>query len=127
MAVFRSNLLTEIAEATLCEFELAFARWRGKYARRDPPNGLVVSSDDEVSRRLAESLGQCGVAPLFACTVVESRIVLAGREVLVVLCNERLADGREPGAQVSHHYLIGCCLTDRRLAGILAGGRSWSI
>jgi len=93
MTVFRSNLLTEIAEATRSDFELAFARPRGKYARSEPPNGLVVSSDDEVSRRLAESLGQCGVAPLFAGTVAESRIVVAGHEVLVVLCNERLADG----------------------------------
>lgn len=93
MAVLRSNLLTAIAEATVSEFELAFAPWRGKDARSGPPKGLVVSSDDEVSRKLAESLGQCGVVPLFASTVVESRIVLAGREILVVLCNERLADG----------------------------------
>ena len=93
MAVLRSNLLTAIEEATGSEIELAFAPWRGKDTRSGPPKGLVVSSDDEVSRKLAESLGQCGVAPLFACTVVESRMVLTGREVLVVLCNERLADG----------------------------------
>lgn len=91
--VLRSNLLTAIAEATVSKFELAFAAWRGMDARSEPPHGLVVSSDSEVSRKLAESLGQCGVAPLFACTLVESRMVLAGREVLVVLCNERLADG----------------------------------
>lgn len=93
MAVLRSNLLTAIAEATVSKFELAFAPWRGNDARSEPRDGLVVSSDGEVSRKLAESLGECGVAPLFACTVVESRIVLAGRDVLVVLCNERLADG----------------------------------
>jgi len=54
---------------------------------------LVVSSDEEVSRKLAESLGQCGLRPLFASTVVESRTALAEREILVILSNESLADG----------------------------------
>jgi DNA-binding NtrC family response regulator len=104
MVVSKSNLLTEIAEATLShdsrtentrhgEFALALAPRRAKDAASQPPNGLVVSSDDEVSRKLAESLGQCGLRPLFACTVVESGIALAGSEVLVVLCDECLADG----------------------------------
>lgn len=104
MVAFRSNLLTEVAAATVFndsrtentsdrEFVLAFAPSRAKDARPEPPRGLVVSSDDEVSRRLAESLGRCGVAPLFASTVVESRITFAGREVVVVLCSECLADG----------------------------------
>ncbi len=104
MVVLRSNLLTEIREATLSrnprtentshgEFALAFAPFRAKDTGSKPPNGLVVSSDDEVSPKLAESLLQCGLAPLFAATVVESGIALAGREVLVVLCNECLVDG----------------------------------
>ena len=104
MVVVRSILPTEIEDAAVShdsrtedisdrEFPLAIAPCRGKDARSKPGNGLVVSSDVEVSRKLAESLGQCGLAPLFASTVVESRIALAGREVLVVLCNECLADG----------------------------------
>ena len=104
MVVFRSNLLSKIREAMLShdsrtectghgEFALTFAPCRAKDALSQPPNGLVVSSDDEVSRKLAESLGQCGLAPLFASTVVESEIALAGREVLVVLSTECLADG----------------------------------
>ena len=104
MVVLTSNLLTEIAEATLShhsrtentrhgDFALAFAPCRATDTGSKPPNGLVVSSDDEVSRKLAESLGQCGLRPLFASTVVESRIVLAEHEILVVLSNECLADG----------------------------------
>lgn len=75
------------------EAALAFARSQGKHARPKHPNGLVVSSDDEVGRKLAESVAQCGLAPLCASTVAESRMALAGRQVLVVLCNECLADG----------------------------------
>jgi len=75
------------------EFESAFALSRRQEATSKPPNGLVVSSDEEVCRKLAKSLGQCGLAAIFASTVVESRIALAGREVFVVLCNECLADG----------------------------------
>lgn len=103
MLVFTSNLLPEIAAAPVSQdsrtentghgdSELAFAPCRRKDST-SPPNGLVVSSDGEVSGKLAESLGQCGLAPLFVSTVVESRIVLAVREVLVVLCNDCLADG----------------------------------
>ena len=104
MLVLRSNLLTELEEAPVShdsrteskvrgEFEFAFARSRSKEATSKLRNGLVVSADHEVRRKLAESLGQCGLAPIFASTVVESRIALAGREVFVVLCNECLADG----------------------------------
>jgi DNA-binding NtrC family response regulator len=104
MLAFRSNLPAEVEEATVShdsrtentgngELELAFAPCLRKEAPSNPPNGLVVSSDDEVSRKLAESLGQCGLAPIFASTVVESRMALAAREVFLVLCNECLADG----------------------------------
>jgi DNA-binding NtrC family response regulator len=104
MVVVRSILVREIEEVTVshdsrtedtrhAEFPLAFAPCRAKDARSNPRNGLVVSSDAEVSRKLAESLGQSGLAPLFASTVVESRVALAGSEVVVVLCNECLADG----------------------------------
>jgi DNA-binding NtrC family response regulator len=57
------------------------------------PNGLVVSSDDNVRRKLAETLGQCGLAPVFASTVAESGMALAGHEIFIVLCSDRLDEG----------------------------------
>ena len=58
------------------------------------PNGLVVSSDEEVRRKLAQILGQCGLAPVFASTVTESGMALAGHEVFIVLCDDYLPDGK---------------------------------
>lgn len=75
------------------EFEIVFHPCRRRKATSRPPNGLVVSSDDEVSRKLAESLWKSELAPLFASTVAETRIALARREVSVVLCNDCLTDG----------------------------------
>jgi len=37
------------------------------------PNGLVVSSNDQVRQKLAEILGHGGLAPVVASTVAESR------------------------------------------------------
>lgn len=104
MLVFRSSLPAEIEQEAVSrdsrtgktghgESDHSFAPCGRKAATSKPPNGLVVSSDDEVGRKLAQNLGQCGLAPLFASTVVESRVALARCEVLVVLCNECLADG----------------------------------
>ena len=56
-------------------------------------NGLVVSSDDQVRRKLAEILGRCGLAPILASTVNESGVALAGHEVFIVLCDDCLVDG----------------------------------
>ena len=82
-------------KATGEKFEFAFAlRQRRKGVMLKLPNGLVVSSDDEVRRKLAEILGQCGLAPVFASTVAESGMALAGHEVFIVLCNDCLADGK---------------------------------
>ena len=58
------------------------------------PNGLVVSSDEEVRRKLGEILGQCGLAPVFAFTVAESGIAVAGHELFIVLCDDCLPDGK---------------------------------
>jgi len=54
----------------------------------------VVSSDEEVRRKLGEILGQCGLAPVFASTVTESGMALAGNEVFIVLCDDCLSDGK---------------------------------
>ena len=45
------------------------------------PNGLVVSSNDEVRRKLAEILGYGGLAPVLASTVAESRTAGPSRRV----------------------------------------------
>jgi DNA-binding NtrC family response regulator len=71
------------------EFVFSFRRRRNELTL----NGLVVSSDDQVRRKLAEILGQCGLAPVLASTVNESGMALAGHEVFIVLCDD-LVDGR---------------------------------
>lgn len=55
--------------------------------------GLVVNSDEPVRRKLAEILGKCGITPIFASSVAETGIALAGHEVCIALCNDWLADG----------------------------------
>jgi DNA-binding NtrC family response regulator len=76
-------------------FEFAFApRQRKKGVVLQVLSGLVVSSDDEVRRKLAEVLRQCALAPVLASNVAESGIALAGHEMLIVVCNDRLDDGK---------------------------------
>lgn len=55
--------------------------------------GLLVNSDEQVCQKLAETLGQCGLATVFASTVAESGTALAQHEVCIALCNDCLADG----------------------------------
>jgi DNA-binding NtrC family response regulator len=75
-------------------FEFAHAlRQRDKELILKLPNGLVVSSKEEVRRKLGEFLGQCGLAPVFASTVTESGTALADHEVFIVLCDDSLLDG----------------------------------
>jgi DNA-binding NtrC family response regulator len=75
--------------------EMAFAlRRRKRMAMLQLPGGLVVSSDDEVRLKLAETLGQCGLAPVLASTVAESGMALAGHEIFIVVCDDRLDDGK---------------------------------
>src|SRR6201984_2750970 len=77
------------------KFEYAYAlRQRNKEVILKFPNGLVVSSDEEVRRKLGEILGQCGLAPVFASTVIERGMALAGNEVFIVLCDDCLSDGK---------------------------------
>jgi DNA-binding NtrC family response regulator len=75
--------------------EFAYAlRRRNQEVILQLPKGLVVSSDEEVRRKLGEILRQCGLAAVFASTVSESGMVLAGNEVFVVLCDDCLPDGK---------------------------------
>ena len=84
---------TRIASAE--EFEFAYVlRQRNQEVILKVPNGLVVSSDEEVRRKLGEILRQCGLAPVFASTVTESGMALVGNEVFIVLCDDCLPDGQ---------------------------------
>jgi DNA-binding NtrC family response regulator len=75
--------------------ELAFAlRQRKKRVMLQVPSGLVVSSDDEVRRKLAHVLRQCALAPVLVSTVAESGMVLAGHEISVIVCNDHMDDGK---------------------------------
>jgi DNA-binding NtrC family response regulator len=75
------------------EFAYALGQ-RNKEVILELPNGLVVSSDEQVRRKLGEILGQCGLAPVFASTVTESGMALAGHAVFIVLCDDYLPDGK---------------------------------
>ena len=75
--------------------EFAYAlRRRNQEVILQLPKGLVASSDEEVRRKLGEILRQCGLAAVFASTVSESGMALAGNEVFVVLCDDCLPDGK---------------------------------
>ena len=54
---------------------------------------LVVSSDHEVLRNLAGTIGLCGLESVLSVTVADSRVVLAQYPICVVLCDDRLVDG----------------------------------
>jgi len=84
----------EPRDADVKKSECEFAqRERSKGLMLQLPTGLVVSSDNEVRRKLAEILGQCGLAPVFASTVAESGAALAEHEALIVLCNDCVDHG----------------------------------
>jgi DNA-binding NtrC family response regulator len=51
-------------------------------------SGLVVCSDDEIRRTLAEILCGCELAPILAATAAEILMALARSEVCLVLCEE---------------------------------------
>ena len=84
---------TRWADRKRLEFAFSPSR-RKKGTILQLPSGLVVSSDDEVRRKLAQVLRQCALAPVLASTVAESGMVLAVHELSIVVCNDRLDDGR---------------------------------
>ena len=57
------------------------------------PNGLIVSSDDEMRLRLAEIAAQCRFVVVFASTVAEARLCFRRHRVSIVVCQEHLDDG----------------------------------
>jgi DNA-binding NtrC family response regulator len=84
---------TRKASDETLEFAYALGQ-RNQEAVLQLPKGLVVSPEEEVRRKLGEILRQCGLAPVFASTVSESGMALAGNEVFVVLCDDCLPDGQ---------------------------------
>jgi DNA-binding NtrC family response regulator len=91
--VLHNPLKTQDADREM--FEFAFAqRQQQKGLVLQLPSGLVVSSDDEVRQKLAQVLRQCALAPVLASTVADSGMALAGHEMLIVVCNDRLDDGK---------------------------------
>src|SRR4029077_5373814 len=72
------------------------------------PNGLVVSSDDEVRQKLTEIAGQCGFAAVSTSSVAEAGARLLRYKVFVVVCEDRLADGEyDAVVRIAHQFAPG--------------------
>jgi DNA-binding NtrC family response regulator len=59
----------------------------------DLPSVLVVGSDPECHRILADVLGRWGVQGLFASTISDARKTLLEQSIGLVFCESRLPDG----------------------------------
>ena len=57
------------------------------------PNALVVSSNDELRKELADTLRHYGMRPLLASSVVQGLCVLSDHPINIVFCEDRLIDG----------------------------------
>lgn len=92
------NALSDGSETGMAgrnSFEIALAsRQRKLGVTLQVPSGLVVSSDDEVRRNLAQVLRECALAPVLASTVAESAVILPGHGILIVICDDFLDDGQ---------------------------------
>lgn len=60
----------------------------------DLPAALVASSDEKVLKQMADVVLQCGLTAYLAFTADESKRILQRRPVSVVVCDDRLADGK---------------------------------
>jgi DNA-binding NtrC family response regulator len=58
------------------------------------PAALVASSDENVLREVADIVLQCGLTTYLASTVDESKRILERQRVSLVVCDDRLADGK---------------------------------
>ncbi len=84
----------EIGSGKGCGFRFTLPqRARSLKAKVDFPAGLVVSSDKDVLRKLAKTMGKCGLATFLAFTVGESKRIVDRHEVCLVLCDDHLIDG----------------------------------
>jgi DNA-binding NtrC family response regulator len=62
--------------------------------RLNLPGALVVSSDEAVQQNLAEAVIQCGLIVFLAFTVGEGRRILNRQEISLVVCDDRVIDGK---------------------------------
>jgi DNA-binding NtrC family response regulator len=58
------------------------------------PAALVLSSDEYVLQELAEIIVQCRMAVFVAFTIHEGKRILERQRVSVVVCDDRLSDGK---------------------------------
>jgi DNA-binding NtrC family response regulator len=70
-----------------------------RHARRfsqsmSPLCALVVSSDEMVQQNLAVTIAQCGLLVFRAFTVGESKRILNRWKICLVVCDDRLIDGK---------------------------------
>lgn len=85
----------EARVADMGNFEFSWAqRKRRKRLMLQVPMGLVVSSDQQVRRELAQALRQCALSPVLASTVADGGTALAWNEISLVVCSDRLDDGQ---------------------------------
>jgi len=83
---------TRVADERNFEFALAQPR-RRKGLMLQIPAGLVVSSDQEVRRQLAQVLRQCALVPVLTASVADSRTAQLRNQISIVVCDDRLDDG----------------------------------
>jgi len=94
MSELNKTVLYAVAtQANHEKFEFSFVPRHKKSVLSKFPIGLVASSDRQVRRRLAEIVGQCGIAPVVASNVAESGIALIRHQFSIVLCYDCLGDG----------------------------------
>jgi len=87
--------LTGRADENGVRFELTLPlRSRPQSGTLNNPTVLVASSDEKVLQKLAEIVVQCGLATFLAFSVYESKRILNRREVCLVVCDDRLIDGK---------------------------------
>lgn len=85
----------EVREAAHARFEFTVPNHERLDSQRSAfPNGLVASLDDQVRRRLAETLAQCGLTAIPVGTVAQSRTALSKKKLSIVLCDDHLIDGK---------------------------------
>src|ERR1700751_4838670 len=69
-------------------------RARSSWGHLNCPTVLVASSDENVLQKLAEITVQRGLATFLAFTVGESKRILDRQRVCLVVCDDRLIDGK---------------------------------
>lgn len=82
-------------EATCGGYAFTQPRSQRRVSRKmNPLCALVTSSDEAVQQSLAETIVQCGLIAFRAFTVGESKRIVSRREIRLVVCDDRLIDGK---------------------------------